>query len=55
MAKSKSLRQEYIDIILTKNGDEDNPDERAFLQSLGLEELKNLAFAGEDDEIEDEL
>lgn len=54
MAKEKSVRQQYIDIILSKNGDEDNPQERAFLQTLGLEELKSLSVSNDDD-IEDEL
>jgi hypothetical protein len=55
MTHKKSLRQQYIDTILNKNGDEDNAEERAFLETLGLEELKTLAANIDDDDIEEEL
>jgi len=37
----KSLRQQYVDIIMA--GDEDNEDEMEFLETLTLAELKALA------------
>ena len=37
----KSLRQQYVDIIMA--GDEDNEDEMEFLETLTLAELKVLA------------
>lgn len=54
MSNDKSLRQKYIDLILQRDGDEDNVQERAFLQTLGLEELRNLALVNAD-ELADEL
>jgi hypothetical protein len=49
MATIKSERQQYIDMILQDNGDEDNVQERAFLQTLELEELKNLIVDNKDE------
>ena len=37
----KSLRQQYVDIIMA--GDEDNEEEQEFLESLTLKELEALA------------
>jgi|WetSurMetagenome_2_1015567.scaffolds.fasta_scaffold48891_2 hypothetical protein len=37
----KSLRQQYVDIIM--DGDEDNEQELEFLESLTLKELEELA------------
>ena len=50
MAK-KSQRQALIETILNKNGDNDNQQEIAFLESLSLAELSRLA----DDDDEDEF
>jgi hypothetical protein len=51
MAK-KSQRQQLIDSILNKNGDNDNPQELAFLESLSLAELSRLANDDDDEENE---
>lgn len=48
--KKKTLRQQLIDTILDKNGDEDNLQERAFLESLTTEDLQ--ALARQDDDLE---
>lgn len=50
MANTKSERQQYIDMILQRDCEEDNVQERAFLQTLELEELKNLAIIDIEDD-----
>jgi len=57
MSEKKSLRQQYIDSIMkNKYGDDDpkyDSQNLAFLETLGLEELRNLAE--EDEDIDDDL
>jgi hypothetical protein len=57
MSHTKSLRQQYIDKIMKdKYGDDDpkyDSQNLAFLETLGLEELRNLAE--EDEDIDDDL
>lgn len=38
----KSLRQQYVNIILDRNGDEDNVQERLFLEALPMSDLEAL-------------
>ena len=46
----KTLRQVLIDTILLKNSDEDNVQERLFLESLPTSDLQ--ALARQDDDLE---
>jgi hypothetical protein len=52
--KNDKLRQQLINTILIKNDDEDNDNERAFLEQLSIPELKALAGENPDDEIPEE-
>lgn len=45
---TKNKRNDLVNAILIKNGDEDNDEERAFLELLPLPELEALA-SGEDE------
>jgi len=46
----RNLREELINTILIKNGNDDDPNERAYLKTLSLIELKVLAY--ENDNLE---
>jgi len=48
--KSKNVRQQLIDSILLKNGDNDNTQERLFLETLPTVDLQ--ALARQDDDLE---
>jgi len=48
--KKKNVRQQLIDSILLRNGDEDNQQERAFLETLPTVDLE--ALARQDDDLE---
>ena len=37
-----NLRQQYINIILDRNGDQDNVQERIFLEALPMSDLEAL-------------
>jgi len=54
---TQTLRQKYIDKILSKNSDDPMYDERNidFLESLGLDELAKLAYYQEEMEVEFDL
>ncbi len=49
---SKNRREVLIKTILSKNGDEDNLEERMFLEALTIPELGALAISN-DDELEE--
>ncbi|MBN1183464.1 MAG: hypothetical protein JXB49_14335, partial [Bacteroidales bacterium] len=51
--EKKSLRQQLIDEILMRDENEDNENERAFLESLSLLELQALAGSDPEEEMED--
>ena len=50
MAHGISIRQQYIDIIMERTGN--NVRNLSFLNSLGLDELSNLANDSFEDEVE---
>lgn len=48
--KKKEVKEQLINTILLKNGDEENEEERAFLNVLTINELEALANGSNDTE-----